>query len=442
MRYPYHKPDKADAEEGLFNATITAVHGGSAGRTGSASAEAATGTASAPTTTSATEAASSSSTSAESAGGSLQRSISGLASMAHRRSFSGGAAPVTVDIRYTDEVQLTFGDQPETAGLNVLDSIPEVGAMWRLWVRGLSVDVTVPDEAKAAPEDGRGRNAAGAGAHSTSPHASAVEDHTPPSAVGGVDGADSLGASERSEHESSLRSDADERDGARDDALSGAKTISVDWADPTSEQHAAGVYGSLVFTVSLPLVFLRAHLRAGRFWSDSSLLKLGRFSDATIVTQGGEVHSTIRISFEREGAYLAIESLSLAVQAIRIESISEHSKRWGLLLGTVSGLQWLLSGFLERKLLDLVAAAVVAETQRQRLVKWSEIPLFTDFGARLNAWQAAAAVREALEGKAIRRIQRSWRAHQQVLHFRPRRRRMAREAHDASTNDARDTTEK
>ena len=40
-------------------------------------------------------------------------------------------------------------------------------------------------------------------------------------------------------------------------------------------QRDAGVFGSLLFTISLPLVYIRANLRAGRFWSDSALLKLG-----------------------------------------------------------------------------------------------------------------------------------------------------------------------
>ena len=106
-------------------------------------------------------------------------------------------------------------------------------------------------------------------------------------------------------------------------------------------------------------------------------------------------------------------ALSLTVQAIRIESISDHSKRWGLLLGTVTGLQWLLSGFLERKLLDLVSHAVVAENRRQRLVAWSEIPLFKDLGKKMGAWQQAAAKREELEGRAVCAMQTAWRAHRQ-----------------------------
>ena len=109
------------------------------------------------------------------------------------------------------------------------------------------------------------------------------------------------------------------------------------------------------------------------------------------------------------GAYLAIEQLSLAVQAIRITSISDHSRRWGVLLNTVTGLQWLLSGFLERKLLDLISAAVVAENQRQRLVAWDQIPIVNEVTARMEQWQQAAAAREEREGRAVRAIQRAWR---------------------------------
>ena len=154
---------------------------------------------------------------------------------------------------------------------------------------------------------------------------------------------------------------------------------------------------------------IKAHLRAGRFWSDSALLKLGRFSDAVLGFDEGKVHCTVRVSFERDGAYLAIEGLHLAVAAIRIESISEHSRRWGVLLGTVSGLQWLLRGFLERKLLDLISAAVVAENQRQRLVQWSEISLFQDVQEKVRRWQDVASAREAQEHKAVRKLQRAWR---------------------------------
>ena len=121
------------------------------------------------------------------------------------------------------------------------------------------------------------------------------------------------------------------------------------------------------------------------------------------------MHCLVRVSFEQTGAYLAIESLELAVQAIRIESISDRSRRWGVLLGTVSGLQWLLSGFLERKLLDVISAAVVAENQRQRLVAWSDIPFFADFGERLRNWQHVASTREFREARAVRALQRAWR---------------------------------
>ena len=128
------------------------------------------------------------------------------------------------------------------------------------------------------------------------------------------------------------------------------------------------------------------------------MLKLGKFTDAVIHFDHGKVHAVIRVSFERDGAYMAIEQLSLAVAAIRIESMKDHSRRWGVLLGTVSGLQWLLSGFLERKLLDLVSAAVVETNQRQMLVAWSEIPVFTELGAKMETWQQVAARRELLEG--------------------------------------------
>ena len=125
------------------------------------------------------------------------------------------------------------------------------------------------------------------------------------------------------------------------------------------------------------------------------------------------MHARIRVSAERDGAYLAFESMSLAVEAIRIETISDHSRRWGVLLGTVTGLQWLLSGFLERKLLDLISSAVVEQNQHQLLFTWDEIPLFRDFDAKVASWQAKAARREASEQRAVRRIQRHWQLHRQ-----------------------------
>ena len=105
----------------------------------------------------------------------------------------------------------------------------------------------------------------------------------------------------------------------------------------------------------------------GRFWSDSTLLKLGRFSDAIIHFDHGTVHATIKISFERDGAYLAFENMSLAVEAIRIESISDHSRRWGLLLGTVSGLQWLLSVRAAHRTRSCVAAPLPRSSRHRVL---------------------------------------------------------------------------
>ena len=192
---------------------------------------------------------------------------------------------------------------------------------------------------------------------------------------------------------------------------SGLKTIDVDWADATAEERETGVFGSLLFTISLPLVYIRAHLKSGRFWADSMLLKLGRFTDTVVVFDHGKVHSRIRVTFERTGAYLAIETLDLAVEKIRIESMSDHSRRWGVLLGTVSGLQWLLSGFLERKLLNLISAAVVSENQRQQLFQWSEISFLNDLETKMQHYQRTAAMREMRERRAVRTLQARLRQH-------------------------------
>ena len=384
VRYPYHKPDKADAEEAMFMATITAVHNSSVEPSPAAAAAGEDEVVSSP-----------------------RSPRSGLSAMLQRTA----SQPVfTVDIRYVDEVALSFGDQRDAAGLNVLDQIPEVGAMWRLWVKNLSIDVTVPSDERVAPTSTSTTRPASpsrdggvsSGDALPEPGGSQSAPATRPSSPqpGEVSGGEASAAVEAANGDA----DAASIDGG------GTKTISVDWAEPTSEQRGKGVFGSLVFTVALPLVVIRARLKSGRFWSDSTLLKLGKFTDAVIHFDHGKVHAVIRVSFERDGAYMAIEQLSLAVAAIRIESMKDHSRRWGVLLGTVSGLQWLLSGFLERKLLDLVSAAVVETNQRQMLVAWSEIPVFTELGAKMETWQQVAARRELLEGRAVRSIQRVWRS--------------------------------
>jgi hypothetical protein len=321
------------------------------------------------------------------------------ASLERLGSFATAAPPpVTVDVRYTDDINIVFGDQTPTAGLNVLDTIPEVGAMWRLWVRGLSLDVTVPSDDQAASAS----SAASPAARPRRPKRQVESQAT-------SSGATSSGTLPEQAAEPSSSSSSQSLPPPTPHANLGVKTISVDWSEPSADEFDAGVLGSLVFTVSLPLVLFTAHLRAGRFWSDSTLLKLGRFSDAAIVFDDGSVNANLRISFERTGAYMTFESLTLAVSAIRIENIADHSRRWGVLLGTVSGLQWLLSGFLERKLLDMISHALVAENQRKRLVAWSEIPMFRDFRAKMSRWQATAAAREALEQQAVGLIQRAWR---------------------------------
>ena len=101
-----------------------------------------------------------------------------------------------------------------------------------------------------------------------------------------------------------------------------------------------------------------------------------------LVVMARQVRTRVRLSFEVEGVYLSVESLELSAADIRIESISQHSRRyfrilpylllvsliyiriepggmpwrcrWGLLISTVSTMQRLLKGFLERRLLTLL----------------------------------------------------------------------------------------
>ncbi len=65
-----------------------------------------------------------------------------------------------------------------------------------------------------------------------------------------------------------------------------------------------------------------------------------------------------------------------------------------MLLGTVSGLQWMLKGFLERKLLDIVSEAVVENNAHERIVAWDDVPVLDDLAQRVRRWQAKAAARE------------------------------------------------
>ena len=74
--------------------------------------------------------------------------------------------------------------------------------------------------------------------------------------------------------------------------------------------------------------------------------------------------------------------------------MQSFTKRWGIFLGTVTGLQWLLKGFLERKLLGLIS--------------WTQIPLFRDLDASLERWEASASQREVREQHAVRTLQVAW----------------------------------
>ena len=88
--------------------------------------------------------------------------------------------------------------------------------------------------------------------------------------------------------------------------------------------------------------------------------------------------------------------------------MQSFTKRWGIFLGTVTGLQWLLKGFLERKLLGLISEAMVKENQNQRLISWTQIPLFRDLDASLERWEASASQREVREQHAVRTLQVAW----------------------------------
>jgi hypothetical protein len=74
----------------------------------------------------------------------------------------------------------------------------------------------------------------------------------------------------------------------------------------------------------------------------------------------------------------------------------------------VTGLQWLLKGFLERKLLGLISEAMVKENQNQRLFSWTQIPLFRDLDASLERWETSASQREVREQHAVRTLQVAW----------------------------------
>ena len=47
-----------------------------------------------------------------------------------------------------------------------------------------------------------------------------------------------------------------------------------------------------------------------------------------VVVMARQVRTRVRLSFEVEGVYLSVESLELSAADIRIESISQHSRRY------------------------------------------------------------------------------------------------------------------
>ena len=349
----------------------------------------------------------------------------------------------SVDVRYKDDVTTVFGDQPFGAGLNVLDQIPEVNATWRLWMRGISIDIIVPDDKayvdRTAGERGQevngsiarsksggrcelGNDGGGHQSPTASTRSKSARDVPESQSCGPCDRPQSLSGSSPSHQSSemspptcsgaectpSLETVPVENPDVDFSDSSGIKTIAVDWEEPSDGQREAGEFGSLSFTIALPLVLIKANVQAGCFWADSMLLKLGRFSDLNVVFDHGEVHARLRVTAERDGAYLSFEEMRLACAEIRIESISDHSKRWGLLLGTVTSLQWLLKGFLERKLLGLISNALVAENKRHRLISWSELSVVRDLEAAMARWEASASRREAREANAVRTIQAAW----------------------------------
>ena len=52
---------------------------------------------------------------------------------------------ISCDVEYTDEVALVAGRESVHAEYNVTDRIPELRSRWRLWLKGLQVDLTMPD---------------------------------------------------------------------------------------------------------------------------------------------------------------------------------------------------------------------------------------------------------------------------------------------------------
>ena len=505
VRYPY-KPTRKDAgevdkEEGLFCAIITKIHGLPPGYTPPeedlappptpktpAAADASAG----PSTPAADAAAASG---GEGGGGSAASPAAQSSTPTHRRTLSDKLrtsfkealvkekakalerakvkvdwSKVSVDIRYTDDIDLIAGDGITRAGFNLLDMIPEVGATWRLWIKGMTIDINVPDDdgeggsssklplpvssvarrraaskaadekaAKAAKEAAKeaaeeaakeaAEEAAEAAAEEAAEAAAASCGSTSsgalPRPAEGVTGGEAEGG--KAEGGGSAEGDAPAPAEAEEKPLldmaalpSGMKTIGVDWEEPDAKAVEKGVFGSLIFTVWLPVVYLKALLKTGRFWSDSVLLKLGRFSDVAIKFDSAKIHAVLKFSFEKDGVWLAIRSLKLDAQNIRIDAMSEHSKRWGVLLGTVSGIQWMLSGFLERSLLDIIERAVVENNQRVDIVLWKNVPLLSEIKERMKHYQTRAATKEGKVRNAAERIQLTWRGYRDARRARGR----------------------
>ena len=89
-------------------------------------------------------------------------------------------------------------------------------------------------------------------------------------------------------------------------------------------------------------------------------------------------------------------------------NVSEHSRRWGVLLRTVSALQAMLKGFLEGKLLELIKDCVLKSQKHHRLAVWSEIPFLRDLDMRLRATLEFTVERERRLSQAATTIQSWW----------------------------------
>merc|ERR1712137_256244 len=79
--------------------------------------------------------------------------------------------------------------------------------------------------------------------------------------------------------------------------------------------------GSIIFNIDAALN-VSVRIDKGRFWSDSPVLKLGRFSDVLVGFERGAVEARIRLSIEHDGPHVSFDHLKLSCERMSVTRIN------------------------------------------------------------------------------------------------------------------------